>query len=143
VPGDILKKNPSGLNFDDNSGDIWPEVSGIVLPATLSGGAERLAGIPCDDRVSTIPPFVSDECSQITPHRGRSEITGGTVVGRLSDTLNPLRSGAMFGRTGHSSSHHSGNERGLGIWLGFNIANSVEVRFSELQPHVEAARSGA
>lgn len=51
VTGDVFEEHPCGTAFPDDAGNIWPEVSGIVSAAALSGDAEGLAGIPGEDDV--------------------------------------------------------------------------------------------
>jgi hypothetical protein len=45
MPGDVFKKDPLGAALPNNSGDFWPEVTGIVGSTTFASGAERLAGV--------------------------------------------------------------------------------------------------
>lgn len=51
VTGDVFEKDPCGTAFSDDTGDVWPEVAGIVGASTFSGSAERLAGISGEDDV--------------------------------------------------------------------------------------------
>ena len=51
MPGDVFEEDPFWGAFPDNPGDFGPQVSKIVGPAALSGGAEGLAGISGEDDV--------------------------------------------------------------------------------------------
>jgi len=45
MPGDVFEKDPLGAALPNNSGDLWPEVTGIVGPTAFASGAERLTGV--------------------------------------------------------------------------------------------------
>ena len=95
VTGDVFEKDPLGAAFDDDAGDLGPEVAGIVGPAALSGGAEGLAGISGQHCVEGTVEGVGIEGSQIIPDRGWGEITsalGGDENG--SRVCLPLDEGA-------------------------------------------------
>ena len=51
VTGDILEEDPLGAALGNDTGDLGPEVTGIVGPSALSGGAEGLAGISGEDDI--------------------------------------------------------------------------------------------
>jgi hypothetical protein len=73
VPGDVFEEDPLGAAFADDTGNIWPEVAGIVCATALSGGAERLAGISCQN--------VPDWCGrEISCALGGDEDTAGPVL---------------------------------------------------------------
>lgn len=74
VPGDVFEENPFGAAFADDAGDVGPEVAGIVGPAALSGRAEGLAGIACEDGVEGAAEGPGVERPQVGPDRGRSEV---------------------------------------------------------------------
>ncbi|KGJ02923.1 hypothetical protein IC63_13940 [Paracoccus sphaerophysae] len=74
VTGDIFEEDPFGAAFPDDTGDVGPEVPGIVGTAALSSGAEGLAGISCKDDVEGAEERPGIEAAQIVPDRGRGEI---------------------------------------------------------------------
>lgn len=51
MTGDVFEEDPFGAAFGDDAGDVGPEVAGIVSAAALSGRAEGLAGIACEDGI--------------------------------------------------------------------------------------------
>ncbi|MDP5308410.1 hypothetical protein Q5Y72_15110 [Paracoccus sp. 2205BS29-5] len=74
VTGDVFEKDPFGAAFGDDTGDLGPEVAGIVRAATLSGGAEGLAGISGQQSVEGVTEGAGIERPQVVPDRGRGEI---------------------------------------------------------------------
>jgi hypothetical protein len=70
VAGNVLNKDPFGAALDDNPGDLWPEVPGIIGTAAFSGRAEGLAGISCEDDVEGSIKGLSIEAAEIIPDRG-------------------------------------------------------------------------
>ena len=74
VTGDVLEEDPFGAAFADDPSDVGPEVAGIVGTATLSGRAERLAGIACKDGVEGAAEGPGIEAAQVGPDWGRDEI---------------------------------------------------------------------
>ena len=74
VTGDVFEEDPFGGTFDDDAGDLGPEVAGIIGTATFSSGAERLAGITSEDDVEGTTEGPGIEAAQIIPDRGRGEI---------------------------------------------------------------------
>ena len=74
MTGDVFEKDPFGVAFPDDTGDIRPEVAGIISPAALSSGAEGLAGISGEDDVEGTAEGPGIEGSQVIPDRGRGEI---------------------------------------------------------------------
>ena len=74
VPGDVFEKHPLGAAFADDPGDVGPEVAGIVGAATLSGRAEGLAGIACEDSIEGAAEGPGIEAAQVGPDWGRDEI---------------------------------------------------------------------
>ena len=75
VPRDIFEEHPLGATFADDPGDLGPEVTRIVGAATLSGGAEGLAGISGEDDVEGASKWPGIEATQIIPDRGRGEVS--------------------------------------------------------------------
>jgi hypothetical protein len=76
VPGDVFEEDPLRAAFPDDAGDIGPEVARVVSPAALSGRAERLAGISCEDGVEGTAEGAGIEAAQVGPDRGRGEVSG-------------------------------------------------------------------
>ena len=74
MTGNVFEKDPLGAAFPDDSGDIGPEVAGIVGATALSGGAEGLAGISGEDDVEGAAKGTGIEAAQIVPDWGRCEI---------------------------------------------------------------------
>ena len=74
VTGDVFEENPFGAAFPDDSGDVRPEVPGIVGTAALSSGAEGLAGISCKDDVEGAAKGTGIKAAKIIPDRGRGEV---------------------------------------------------------------------
>ena len=74
VPGDVFEEDPFGAAFTDDTGDIGPEVAGVVGTTALSGGAEGLAGISGQNDVESSSEGPGFEAAQIIPDRCRGEI---------------------------------------------------------------------
>lgn len=113
VPGDVFKEDPFGVAFSDDSGDIGPEMPGVVGTSTLSGCAEGLAGISGEDDVEGAAEGTGIEAAKIIPNRGWSEISGALCR----------------------------NEAVAGILLPFDIGTGVEAGFGEHEAHIEATTS--
>lgn len=141
MASDVFEEQPFGCDLSGDPGDIGPQVSLIISAATLAGGAERLTRISREDGIDIPAPAMTDEGSQVVPHRGRPERSGApSHCGGVSRSRRP---GAMFGKTGQISTHHSSDQRGLGVGIDLNKAAGVKTGFSKLQPEVEPAISGA
>ena len=74
VTGDVFEEDPFGGTFPHDSCDIGPEVARVSGPTTLSGRAERLAGIPGEDDVEGTAEGPGIETAQIIPDRRRGEV---------------------------------------------------------------------
>ena len=74
VPRYVFEKDPLGAAFGDDTGDLGPEVPGVVGTATLSGSTEGLAGISGEDDVEGTAEGTGIEAAQIVPDWGRCEI---------------------------------------------------------------------
>ena len=74
MTGDVFEEDPFGGTFPNDSGDLWPEVARVSGPTTLSGCAERLAGISGQDDVECSIEGACIEAAQIFPDRGWGEI---------------------------------------------------------------------
>ena len=75
VTGDVFEKDPFGAAFTDDARDVGPEVAGIVGATTLSGRAEGLAGISCEDGVKRAAEGAGIEAAQVGPDRGRGVVS--------------------------------------------------------------------
>jgi len=76
VPGDVFEEDPFRAAFADDAGDVGPEVAGVAGAAALSGRAEGLAGIACEDGVERAAEGSGVEAAQVGPDRGRGEVSG-------------------------------------------------------------------
>ena len=85
---DVLDEHPFGATLGNDPGDVGPEVPRIVGPAALSGRAERLAGISCEDGVKGTAEGPGVEAAQIVPDRGRGEIP--CALGGHEDGTGPV-----------------------------------------------------
>lgn len=74
MPGHVFEKDPFGAAFADDAGDIGPEVPRIVGAAALSGCAEGLAGVACEDGIEGTAEGAGVEAAQVGPDRGRGEV---------------------------------------------------------------------
>ena len=115
VTGDVFEEDPFGGTFPDDSGDLGPEVAGIVGPAALPGGAEGLAGISGQHCVEGTVEGAGIEGSQIIPDRGWGEITGAL----------------------------GGDEDATGIALPFDKSAGVVSGFSEHEAQIQASAACA
>lgn len=138
---DVLEEEPFGFDLSDDPFDVREQVAFVILATTPAGGAERLARVARKDCVDAPAPVITDEGSQVSPHRGRPERSGAPSV--CGGRSNRRRSGAMFGKTGQMPSHHSCDERGLGVGILLNKAAGMKARLCELQPEVESTISCA
>ena len=74
VTGDVFEKDPLWRAFLDDTGDLWPEVAGIIGTAALASGAEGLAGISGEDDVESAAERSGIETAEIVPDWCRGEI---------------------------------------------------------------------
>nr|WP_229825701.1 hypothetical protein [Gemmobacter nanjingensis] len=88
MTGDVFEEDPFRATFANDAGDVGPEVAGIVGAATLSGRAEGLAGIACEDSIERTAEGASVEAAQVGPDRGRGEIP--RALGREEDGARPV-----------------------------------------------------
>ena len=88
VTGDVFEKDPLGATLDDDAGDLRPEVAGIVSTATLTGGAEGLAGISGQDDVESTAEGPGIEAAQIIPDWRRGEVA--CTLGGDEDGTRPI-----------------------------------------------------
>ena len=88
MPGDVFEEDPFRATFANDAGDVGPEVAGIVGAATLSGRAEGLAGIACEDGIECAPEGAGVEATQVGPDRGRGKVS--CALGRDEDGARPV-----------------------------------------------------
>ena len=88
VPGDVFEESPFGAAFADDAGDVGPEVPRVVSATALSGRAEGLAGIACEDGIERAAERPGVEAAQIGPDRGRGEIP--CALGGSEDSARPV-----------------------------------------------------
>ena len=75
VTGDVFEEDPFGGTFPNDSGDLWPEVAGIVGTAAFASCTEGLAGISGEDDVEGTAEGECIKCSQIIPDWRRGEVS--------------------------------------------------------------------
>ena len=51
VTRDVFEEDPFGAAFADDTGDLGPEMTGIIGPTAFASGTEGLAGISSEDDV--------------------------------------------------------------------------------------------
>lgn len=88
VTGYVFEENPFGAAFPDDSGNVRPEVPGVVGTAALSSGTERLAGVTGKDDVEGTAEGSGIKAAQIVPNWGRGEIP--SALGGDEDGARPL-----------------------------------------------------
>jgi hypothetical protein len=71
VAGDVLEKGERGSGFDQDSGNVRPQMPRVFLALTFAGNGEGLAGIPGRDQIHTAEQRAAVEGSKIRPHRRR------------------------------------------------------------------------
>ena len=75
VTGYVFEEHPLGAAFPDDSGDVWPEVPGIVGTLAFASGTEGLAGISGEDNVEGPAEDPRIETAQIVPDWRWSEVS--------------------------------------------------------------------
>ena len=88
VPGDVFEEDPFGTAFVDDTGDLGPEMAGIVGAAPFARGAEGLAGISGEDGIEGAAEGPCVEAAQVGPDRGRGEIP--CALGGDEDGARPI-----------------------------------------------------
>ena len=106
MPGDVFKKDPLGAALPNNSGDLWPEVTGIVGPTAFASGAERLTGVSGQHCVEGTPEGLGIKTAQVVPDWGRSEVS--CALGGDEDGARPVfpfneRAGVIAGLGEHEA----------------------------------------
>jgi hypothetical protein len=74
VPFDVFKETESGLHGSNSICDPRPEVPRIVFSGSLSGCAERLAGISARDDVHFAVKSPPRKGLEISPDRSRVKL---------------------------------------------------------------------
>lgn len=115
VTCDVFEEDPFGAALIDDTGDVWPEMTGIAGPGTLSGRAERLARISGEDGIERSAEGAGIEAAQVIPDWGRGEIPGAL----------------------------GGDEDGTGPVLPFDEASGVIVGFGEHEAQIEPSAACA
>ena len=67
VTGHVFEEHPCRAAFTDDTGDVWPEVTGVIGTTALTGRAEGLAGISGEDDVEGAAEGPGIEAAQIIP----------------------------------------------------------------------------
>ena len=74
VTVDVFEKDPFGVAFADDAGDLGPEVPGIAFTAAVASGAEGLAGITGENDVEGTAEGPCIKAAEIIPDWRRGEI---------------------------------------------------------------------
>ena len=74
MPGNVFEEDPFWGAFADDTGDVGPEVAGIIGATALACGAEGLTGVSRKDDVEGAAKGPGFEAAQIIPDRGLGEI---------------------------------------------------------------------
>lgn len=88
MPSDVLEKDPFRAALADDTGDVGPEVPGIVNAAAFPGRAEGLARVACEDCVERAAEGAGVEAAQVGPDRGRGEVS--CALGCDEDSARPV-----------------------------------------------------
>ena len=88
MTGDVFEKDPLGTAFDDDSGNLGPQVAGIVGTAAFARGAEGLAGISGEDAVEDPAEGSGIEAAEVIPDWCRGEVP--SALGRDEDRPWPV-----------------------------------------------------
>ena len=115
MTGDVFEEDPFGRAFPDDTGDLGPELPGIVGATALSGRAEGLAGISGEDDVEGASEGPGIEAAQVVPDWGRGEVS--RALG--------------------------GDEDASGICLPFDKCGGVESGFGEHDAQIQASAACA
>ena len=76
MPRDVFEEDPFWGAFADDTGDVGPEVAGIIGATAFACGAEGLTGVSRKDDVEGAAKGPGFEAAQIVPDRGLGEIPG-------------------------------------------------------------------
>lgn len=75
MTGDIFEKDPFGGTFSNDTGDIRPEVAGVIGATAFPGRAEGLAGISGEDSIERPAEGSGIETADVVPDWGRGEVS--------------------------------------------------------------------
>jgi hypothetical protein len=67
--GDVLEEAPFGLNFSDNSGDVVPQPSLVLLSEFSTEAGEGLAWVASNDAIHFSNPREAVEGGKVRPNR--------------------------------------------------------------------------
>lgn len=114
---DVFEEKPfeGWPKFSGDTGDVGPQVAGVVLAKPLSCHAERLAWVSGNEGVDCPGKGSGVKCGKVVPDRGRGEVSG------------PL----------------GGNDCASGIFLPLDKATGVESGFGKHEAHIKATGSCA
>ena len=115
VTGYVFEEDPFRATLGDDTGDVWPEMAGIIGSTAFSGSAEGLAGISGEDDVAGAAQGAGIEAAQVIPDWRRGEIT--RALG--------------------------GNEDGAGPVLPFDKGAGVEAGLGQHEAHIQASAACA
>jgi hypothetical protein len=88
VTGDAFQKDPFGTAFTDDTGDLGPEVAGVVGTAAFASRAEGLAGVSGENDVEGPTKGSSIETAQVVPVWGLGEMP--SALGGDADRTWPI-----------------------------------------------------
>ena len=88
MPGYVFEEDPFGVAFSDDSGDIGPEMPGVVGTLAFASGTEGLAGISGEDDIEGAAEGACVEAAQVGPDRGRGEVA--CALGGDEDGARPV-----------------------------------------------------
>jgi hypothetical protein len=112
--GDVLEKAPCGLDFTGDTGNVWPQVAGVLVGSLASSDAERLAGVSGSDTINFATPACAVEGFNIRPDRRRIQ----------------------------PSCFHVRDKEAGDIGFPLDITNGMGVRRSEAQAKLKPANTG-
>ena len=114
-PATFSRKTHSGAAFGVDTGNLGPQVAGIVGTAAFARGAEGLAGVTGEDGIEGTVEGPGIETAQVIPDWGRGEV---------SDAL-------------------SGDEHGAWPVFPLDEGAGVEAGFSEHEAQIKASAACA
>jgi hypothetical protein len=88
VTGDVFEKDPLWAALVDDTGDVGPEVPGVVGTLAFACGAEGLARVTGQDDVESTVEDTCIKAAEIIPDRGRGEVS--CALGRDEDSAGPV-----------------------------------------------------
>jgi hypothetical protein len=112
--GDVLKKAPLGLALAGDTGDVWPEVAGVIGSAFFPRDTERLAGVSGSDAINFSTPWLAVKGSNVRPDRRRIQ----------------------------PSCFHMRNKEAGNIGFPLDITNGTGIRHGETQAKLKPASAG-